>query len=790
MSKLPAEPRALLKELVEGDGPEVLEQPLRIEGMLRDFAGEHRREIAALMACWRGGVVGRLRGGEDSLLLPDYEKLAREMAEKMEGPPELARWAVESWAVALGLLKTEQAAALPEEPAAAVPASLAETVPLPPPPVPPEAPARVGRMSQAIVLPAKAEVAPLPPAVEETGAEAPPEFLARVPEPRVPEPDWDAPSRTITVYPESSPKKPSLREALKDAPEGACLVLLPGLHRENVVVRKDLHLRGEPGGEEVVLEAVSGSALILEGGHLRVTGLRLRNGAAREQRAAVEVRGGRLRLEDCDLTSASANVLEARGAEAELIMRRCHLHDGKAGGLILQEGAVAYLEKCRLYRNKLSNVVIGTGCAPTLLSCQISHSLMVGIYVNEKAGGLIEDCDIWKNFSAAIQTRRGGDPQVRYGRLSGSERHGVLLVEEGAGRFEHCLIFEHGKTGISLGQRSRGLFTNCRIGDNRAEGIDLSGGASGLFTECEIFNNAIANVSLREPAFRALRGARRLGRRGADRACAGHVSAMRNRGPRGGGRDAGGRGGADFREVSFSRRRGPGGGHRGGIGGTVQRRGGDRSRGDGAAGGGALAAGVRAVPVFAKFAGGRAGGGGERAGVRGVRDPRERRRRFFLHAEGGAADDAGDDLRESRRRADGFLPGSRAMGGGAVHGEFRRGRGGGGWRAAGIEEMRGGADARGGAAFSRAGAGDDRGHGGAGERGAGRGDRGQRASDPAAGGGDGREGGGDSRAWFWGRCGGEVRGERECGRGLGDRGECAAGADGVIFLAPPWDLGA
>jgi hypothetical protein len=51
------EPREILTQIVAEDGIGVVEQPLRVEGLLRDFAGEHRREIAALMACVRLGLA-------------------------------------------------------------------------------------------------------------------------------------------------------------------------------------------------------------------------------------------------------------------------------------------------------------------------------------------------------------------------------------------------------------------------------------------------------------------------------------------------------------------------------------------------------------------------------------------------------------------------------------------------------------------------------------------------------------------------------------------------------------
>ena len=99
--------------------------------------------------------------------------------------------------------------------------------------------------------------------------------------------------------------------------------------------------------------------------------------------------------------------MEVKGARSEAILRRCHLHDGKAGGILFQDDAAGYLGECHLYQNKLSQVVIGKGCSPTLSACKISHALMAGIYVNEGGEGFIENCDIWGNAVGGVQCRRG-----------------------------------------------------------------------------------------------------------------------------------------------------------------------------------------------------------------------------------------------------------------------------------------------------------------------------------------------------------------------------------------------
>ena len=222
------------------------------------------------------------------------------------------------------------------------------------------------------------------------------------------EPDWSE-SVTIMVYPDGSEHKPGLREAVHDAAENACLVLQPGLYRESLVIKRNVQIRAE--GEAVTIESLSAaSVFVLEGACLRLERLVIRGlgGKDKKAQAAVEVKSGRLIMNDCHLTSDSSTVLEVRGEEAEASLRRCHLHDGKAGGVLFADGATGYLEECHLYQNKLSQVVIGKDSSPVLFGCKISHAQMAGIYVSEGGEGLIENCDIWGNVVGGVQCRRGG----------------------------------------------------------------------------------------------------------------------------------------------------------------------------------------------------------------------------------------------------------------------------------------------------------------------------------------------------------------------------------------------
>ena len=99
-------PRRTLSELVVRYGPSLGDDPKRVGGLLRDFCGEHKREVFVLISAAEEHVPADLRAQQDSvphnILLA---QLTRRLQENLALTQDAARWGVESWALALGVIE-------------------------------------------------------------------------------------------------------------------------------------------------------------------------------------------------------------------------------------------------------------------------------------------------------------------------------------------------------------------------------------------------------------------------------------------------------------------------------------------------------------------------------------------------------------------------------------------------------------------------------------------------------------------------------------------------------------
>jgi len=99
-------PRQTLCEIIAQYGHSLSDDPRRTEALLRDFCGAYKREIFVLVSALREQVAADLLASQDNV--PHQVLLAqltRRLRDNLALAEDAARWAVESWALALGVIE-------------------------------------------------------------------------------------------------------------------------------------------------------------------------------------------------------------------------------------------------------------------------------------------------------------------------------------------------------------------------------------------------------------------------------------------------------------------------------------------------------------------------------------------------------------------------------------------------------------------------------------------------------------------------------------------------------------
>lgn len=98
-------PRQILRQILAKHGKEICSDARRCENLLRDLCGSYRREINVLINALEDRVPLDLLAANRSMPLEVLlARLEKRLEEQTALTPEAARWAVESWALALNLV--------------------------------------------------------------------------------------------------------------------------------------------------------------------------------------------------------------------------------------------------------------------------------------------------------------------------------------------------------------------------------------------------------------------------------------------------------------------------------------------------------------------------------------------------------------------------------------------------------------------------------------------------------------------------------------------------------------
>lgn len=99
------EPRQKLRELILEYGRSLCDDPRRCEALLKDYCGQYKREIFVLVSALRNRVADDLLRRSASVPQPILlARLNNKLVEELAMTAEAAHWAVESWALALGVI--------------------------------------------------------------------------------------------------------------------------------------------------------------------------------------------------------------------------------------------------------------------------------------------------------------------------------------------------------------------------------------------------------------------------------------------------------------------------------------------------------------------------------------------------------------------------------------------------------------------------------------------------------------------------------------------------------------
>jgi hypothetical protein len=497
--------RQTLSELIKKYGRSLADDPRRCEALLRDLCGQYKKEINVLVGAQKQRVVADLMAS--STAMPEgvvRARLMKRLHDNLGLSEEAARWAVESWAVALGAAsiagpqadgtnQDESTAEMPKAEYASDPddpfadgayADHSSTQP-----------EEILRQAIRVILAddhaTEYEKADLRVIRQRLGiavndarrifAEVKSEKHQPV-KTRRDEP----PPLTLVVSGRGGEQYTTISEAVRDARRGERIIVRPGVYRECLVIDKAVEVIGDGPVEQIIIEGIDSPCVLMKADQGMLQGLRLRGriGQGGNEYFAVDISYGELLLEGCDITNESSGCVSIHGGEANPVIRRCKMRGGEGYGIWIWDSAAAIVEDCEIYDNAGAGVMISGDTMQE--ATQMAAYVLANTADDDRA---VENILSQSPDDTGASIPAKARPLIRRCNIRDGRDHGIWVHYKGQASFEHCRVTGNASAGVWVDQDSESVIRHCGINHNGWEAIRVTGDSSTIVEDCDLRGN-------------------------------------------------------------------------------------------------------------------------------------------------------------------------------------------------------------------------------------------------------------------------------------------------------------
>ncbi|GAB3466951.1 hypothetical protein GCM10027436_81380 [Actinophytocola sediminis] len=309
-----------------------------------------------------------------------------------------------------------------------------------------------------------------------------------------------------------SPTEPdcfrTITDAIAAARDGDVISVRPGVYAESIVLDREVTLSGSGSPGDVRVEATGDPVLRVSVEHVAVSGVEFAHGGGE---VAVDLRGGKLALDECVLAADSEVALVVRGG-TELRARDCEIRNTGGAGVLVFDGARAELRGCRLGPVASTAVVARTGGAPTLVDCVVAdakgamlaadhgHGVLercrvervggTAIVVEEHGELTVIDTDVSDVDGVALLAAGGSRPVLRDCRIDRTTGQAIVVVQDAAVELERVVVSDARGHALQVLDSSSADLSECVFTGTAHDAVLAGGDATVRLAGCEITGGA------------------------------------------------------------------------------------------------------------------------------------------------------------------------------------------------------------------------------------------------------------------------------------------------------------
>lgn len=282
----------------------------------------------------------------------------------------------------------------------------------------------------------------------------------------VPTPPVDPSARELIVAPTAGEGVlTSLNEAIRTASAGQRIRVKPGTYAGAVVVDKPVEIVGDGKPSEVILTSDGGTGLVVKAETAVVRGLTVRVKPDADKGRGVEVRSGRVVLEELEIEAPEAGLVVS-GETTAPVVRQVTVRGASAHSLVAVEKAGGFFEKCQFLAGTKCGVLIRGEARPILRGCEVKAEAGAGVVVSDRGEGTFIDCRLLGGAKAGAVVAEGGRLRLLGGDVTGFSAEGVLVAKDGEAVLDGTRVGNNTRAGVVVGAGGRLVLHRCNLSGN------------------------------------------------------------------------------------------------------------------------------------------------------------------------------------------------------------------------------------------------------------------------------------------------------------------------------------
>jgi hypothetical protein len=281
---------------------------------------------------------------------------------------------------------------------------------------------------------------------------------------------------------------PTIGAALARAGDDVTISVHAGRYEENLQIRKRVSIVAADGPDTVVVHAVSGSVLVVNGAGVSLSNLHL--SCDDENLAAVDVYHGEVALDGCRVDGRSWTTILAR-LQGSLAARGCRIGSAKGAGIVVTAARPSTVEDTLFDDIASSAVVVTESGRLTMRRCRAIGVAGNGVCVNGDAVCVVEGCEIVDAAKPAVVVEQRGSLTADRLAVSGSANVDLFLRGTGTVAINRSTFTGATAQSAHIAEGSLARFTACTFESAGRIAIQATGGAAPHFTDCTVMDTPI-----------------------------------------------------------------------------------------------------------------------------------------------------------------------------------------------------------------------------------------------------------------------------------------------------------